>query len=54
MIIYWGEETIHKFDKKPSDIECYSHRKKDDTANHVTFRIRIHIESNSPVKDDNK
>lgn len=37
MIIYRGEETIHKGDKKPSDIERYSNRKEDDTARHITL-----------------
>lgn len=43
MIIYRGEETINKTDKSPGDIECYSNWKKDDTANYITFLIRIEL-----------
>lgn len=50
MIIYRGEETIHKADKSPGDIECYSDGKKDDTANCITFRIRM-LKSNAPQKE---
>jgi hypothetical protein len=37
MIIDWGEETIHKMNETPSDVECDSYRKKNDAANNMSF-----------------
>lgn len=32
MIIDWREETIHKMNETPSDVECNGYRKKNDAA----------------------
>ena len=41
MIIYRGEETIHKMNETPSDVECNGYRKKNDAANNIRFSWNI-------------
>lgn len=37
MIIDWGEETIHKMNETPSDVECNGYWKKNDAANNTSL-----------------
>ena len=37
MIIDRGEETIHKMNETPSDVECNGYWKKNDTANNMSL-----------------
>ena len=43
MIIDWGEETIHKTNETPCDVECNGYWKKNDAANREFSQIMFHF-----------